>query len=72
MCEICKSYPCHPRCPYYKTKAYQYCSICNELIEEDEEYIINDHGEHAHLDCTHYTRDLLDFLCCPVRRMTYD
>ena len=72
MCNICDTYPCHPRCPNYKPKAYQYCSICNEEIEQDEEYIKNDHGELAHLECSHYTKDLLDFLGYKIKIMNYE
>ena len=63
MCEICRSYPCHPRCPnYIPPKASNYCSICGEGIYEGEEYIINDNFEYAHWDCVDYGRDLAEFL----------
>ena len=63
MCEICRSYPCHPRCPnYIPPKASHYCSICNEGIYDGEEYIINDNHEYAHLDCLSYGRDMAEFL----------
>ena len=73
MCEICRSYPCHPRCPnYILPKAYYYCSICNEGIYDGEEYIENDFGEYAHWDCFSGTKDLLDFLGYRIRIMEDD
>ena len=63
MCEICRSYPCRPRCPnYIPPKASHYCSICNKGIYDGEEYIINDNYEYAHLDCLSYGRDMAEFL----------
>ena len=63
MCEICRSYPCHPRCPnYIPPKASHYCSICNEGIYDGEEYIVNYNDEYAHLDCLSYGRDMAEFL----------
>ena len=63
MCEICRSYPCHPRCPnYIPPKASHYCSICKEGIYDGEEYIENDYGKYAHWDCIENKEDLLDFL----------
>ena len=70
MCEICRNYPCHPRCPnYIPPKASHYCSICNEGIFNGEEYIENDFGEYAHWDCFSDIKDLLDFLGYRIRIM---
>ena len=71
MCEICLSYPCHYRCPSYKSKAYHYCSICNEEIQEDEEYVESHIGEYAHIECLHCTRDTIEFLGYEMKRMEY-
>ena len=70
MCEICRNYPCHPRCPnYIPPKASHYCSICGEEILNGEEYIVNDDGEYAHWDCVDYGRDLAKFLGYKVKEM---
>ena len=63
MCAICRSYPCHPRCPnYIPPKASHYCSICNEGIYDGEAYILNYNDEYAHLDCSSSGRDMAEFL----------
>ena len=70
MCEICRSYPCHPRCPnYIPPKASHYCSICNEGIYDGEEYIENDCGEYAHWDCINGTKDLLEWFGYKIKTM---
>ena len=70
MCEICRSYPCHPRCPnYIPPKATHYCSICDEGIYNGEEYIENDFGEYAHWECVDYGRDLDKFLRYEIKEM---
>ena len=70
MCEICRSYPCHPRCPnYIPPKTSYYCSICQEGILKGEEYIENDCGECAHWDCVSYGRDLAKFLGYEIKEM---
>lgn len=72
MCEICLSYPCHPRCPNHKPCAYHYCSICNEEILNGEEYIISDSGDYAHWECVNYARDLVKFLGYEIKEMEDD
>ena len=70
MCEICRSNPCHPRCPnYIPPKTSHYCSICQEGILNGEEYIENDYGECAHWDCVDYGRDLAKFLGYAIKEM---
>ena len=70
MCEICRNYPCHPRCPNYEPpKASHNCSICHEGIYDGEEYIVNDDGEYAHWDCVDYGRDLAKFLGYEIKTM---
>lgn len=52
MCETCRQYPCHPRCPnYIPPKATYYCSICREGILDGEDYIENNDGKYVHYDC---------------------
>ena len=70
MCEICRSYPCHPRCPnHIPPKTSHYCSICKEGIYDGEEYIENSCGEYAHWNCVDYGRDLVDFLGYEIKEM---
>ena len=70
MCEICRSYPCHPRCPnYIPPKSTHYCSICNEGIYNGEEYIENTDGECIHWECFTSMRDLLEFLGYEIQTM---
>ena len=72
MCEICRNYPCHPRCPnYIPPKASHYCSICNEGIFNGEEYIENDDGEYIHYDCP-TARQLAKFLGYEIKTMRGD
>lgn len=70
MCEICRQYPCIPRCPnYVMPKTRYYCSICKEGIYNGEEYIQNDIGDYAHWECVDYGRDLVKFLGYEIKEM---
>lgn len=70
MCEICKNYPCHPRCPDYKPpKTNHHCSICDEGIQNGEDYIVNDNGDYAHWECFRGTKHLADWLGYTVKEM---
>lgn len=70
-CEYCHQYiDHHPRCPLYEhPKVSHYCSICGEGILNGEEYIENDYGEYAHLECVDYSRDLAKFLGYEIKEM---
>ena len=73
MCSICGQTPCAARCPnYIPKKAKHYCSICEEGILDGEEYIENDNGEYAHLECIDYGRDLVKFLGYEIKTMNED
>ena len=61
MCEICRKYPCHPRCPN-----------CNEGIYNGEEYIVNGDSEYAHWECVNYARALAKFLGYEIKEMSKD
>ena len=74
MCNICRQYPCHSRCPNsprLKPKSNHYCSSCGEGIYEGEEYIENDDGEYIHYDCS-TVRELTEFLGYKVQIMRGD
>ena len=73
-CEYCGQYITHhPRCPLYEPpKASHYCSICGEGILNGEEYIENDCGEYAHLECVDCGRDLVRFLGYEIKTMDED
>ncbi len=75
MCSICRQYPCHPRCPNYTPpKARHYCSICNNGIYGNEEYVENIGSEYAHYDClTDLSyRAMIDWLGGEIRTMEDD
>lgn len=52
-CEYCYGTNGHDyRCPnYIPPKPNHYCSICNEGIYVNEEYVISINGTYAHYDC---------------------
>lgn len=40
MCEICRQYPCHPRCPNApEPPIFDTCEKCGEPIYEGDEYV---------------------------------
>lgn len=52
MCSICKQLDCPPRCPNYVPANFVHtCSICNDGIYSGDEYVENNNGYYAHLDC---------------------
>lgn len=74
MCDICKMYPCHYRCPNYKpSQAVHYCTFCGDGIYNGEEYCVNIDDEYAHYDClcNLSTRNLLDWLGDKIMSMDY-
>lgn len=47
MCEICRQYPCHPRCPNApEPKPAAYCRLCNEPL-----YVGDEHFEGICKEC---------------------
>lgn len=57
------------RCPLApEPKFKHYCSICTEGICDGEEYIRNDDGEYAHLDCSN-EKQIVEFLGYEVKIM---
>ena len=70
MCEICKSYPCHPRCPCYTPpKSLHICDICNDGIQNGEDYIVNENNDYAHWECFDGTKHLANWLGYVVKEM---
>ena len=68
MCKICRKYPCDCRCPNYKEpKSIHYCSVCEEGIQNGEEYIENYQGEYIHFECIQGIRWLLKWLDCEIK-----
>ena len=61
-CNICGQSPHNWRCPYYEEVTTRKCDICDNGVFEGDEYIENDLGEIAHLDCFESPRDLADWL----------
>lgn len=73
MCDLCRQYPCHPRCPnYIPPKTTYYCSICNEEIYKGERYIENFNSDLAHWDCIFGMSDLVDFMDIEIKEMEKD
>lgn len=73
-CEYCHWEIGHDfRCPNYEPQRQQYyCSVCNDTIQNGEEYIRNDDGKYAHWDCVYYGRELAKFLGYEIRTMEND
>lgn len=70
MCEICRQFPCHPRCPnYIPPKTKHYCSICDEGIQNGEKYIENCSGDYAHWECIDDLYSLAEFLEVRIKEM---
>ena len=62
-CKRCFKGCIHAQCPNYEPpKAYHYCAICDEGIYPEEEYIENDNGEYAHLECVDGGYEMATFL----------
>ena len=62
-CKRCFKGCIHTQCPNYELpKASHYCSICDEGIYPEEEYIENDNGEYAHLECVDGGYEMATFL----------
>lgn len=70
-CEYCHGEGYHySKCPLYRALKTSYCcSICNEGIENGEEYIINDIGKYAHWECVDYGRNLAKWLGYEIKVM---
>lgn len=57
------------RCPSAPEQEFtHYCSICKEGIYDGEQYVENDDGEFAHLDCSS-VREMIKFLEYEVKIM---
>lgn len=70
-CEYCKGIGFHRfNCPnYISSNSHYNCSICNEGIQNGEEYIVNDDNDYAHWECVDYAKDLVKFLGYDVKEM---
>ncbi len=63
-------YSWHSRHPdYISPKTNHYCSICDEGIQNGEEYIMNDDNDYAHWECFNGTKHLANWLGYSVREM---
>ena len=63
-------YDWNPRHPnYIPPKAHHYCSICEDGIQNGEEYIVNDDGDYAHWECVEFGKDLVKFLGYEIKEM---
>lgn len=70
-CEYCRREGWHySGCPLYEEPKYiHYCSVCEEGIDNGEEYIVNEDNEYAHYDCVSYGRDMANFLGYEIKQM---
>ena len=60
----------HHQCPNYsKPFAKHCCSICEDGIYYEEEYVVNEDGDYAHLECFNGIKDLLRWLCIDIQEM---
>ena len=60
----------HPRNPeYIPPKTKHYCSICDEGIQNGEDYIVNSIDEYAHWECFRGTKHLADWLGYKIKEM---
>lgn len=60
----------HPRHPdHIPSKTSYYCSICDEGIQNGEDYIVNDDGDYAHWECFRGTKHLADWLGYEIKEM---
>ena len=68
-CEYCRRITGHDtRCPNYEPpKTDHYCSICDEGIYPVEDYVVNNNGEYAHLECVDTGSEMADFLGYEVK-----
>lgn len=72
MCMECRQTPCHPQCPNYTPlKTNYYCSICEDGIYEDDQYVENMLEENAHLDCLQglTTKELIKWFGFDIKTM---
>ena len=72
MCDLCRKPRCYNRCPNYTSKSVIKCSICDNEIENGEEYIVNDDNEYAHWECVDLARKLAEFLGYEIKEMEDD
>ena len=69
MCQECKQYPCHPRCPNAPGPSPLFkCEDCNDGIIAGEEYVSID-GKYYHFECleSRCTKELIELLGCEVK-----
>lgn len=73
QCSLCQRTNSHQLgCPYYpEPKPLYYCSLCNQGIFDEEEYVQNDDGDYSHLDCFDNMKSFADWLGYCVRKMDY-
>ena len=70
-CEYCLRINEHNiGCPNYTPPATDYiCSLCGENILMGEEYIVNDCGDYAHLECLTDLQEALGWLGYEIKIM---
>lgn len=73
-CEYCHWTSGHPSsCPNADEPKSDYqCSFCEEGIYEGEEYVINQDGDYAHLDCVDATREVISWFGSEIKTIEGD
>ena len=69
-CEYCLRTNGHNiGCPNYISPISGYvCSFCREDILTGEEYVMNDNGDYAHLDCLSDVQETLHWLGYAIKK----
>lgn len=73
MCEICRQYPCHPRCPNApEPPIFATCECCGDPIYEGDEYV-DIGGDYYCTECAEDTYADEDAVCeCCGEPIEYD
>lgn len=77
MCEVCRQYPCHPRCPNAEEVVIGCCTFCKSEILKGYDYYELPDGELADTDCVEYKYnddpDIPEVECdCCGKTLKYD
>ena len=73
MCSLCLHTPCLTNCPNYTPpKTNCICDICDQGIYSGEEYLENQDGEYAHLDCFRGQIHMIEWLGFKLKTMEED
>lgn len=69
MCSICNKLECPTGCPNYSPIIGDVCDVCGEPIIFGDEYVENDVGDKAHIDCMYMTRFIIEWFGHEIKTM---